>query len=97
MEYFLVAPDGDGEEIPMTAEAIDIESYYTVNNMGALFVIFCWLAFGLPLVLLVMLPCRRKSKYISHKASSLQNSLHGKVQLRYLIEGSLDISLCLAF
>ena len=65
--------------------------------MGTLFVIFCWLVFGLPLILLAMQPCKRRSRYIGQKAESLQSALRGKVQLRYLIEGSLDISLCLAF
>ena len=97
LEKVLEAPEGDGDEIPATAEAIEFESYYTVNNMGALFVIFCWLAFGLPLILLAMHPCRQRSKFIAKKATSLQNSLRGKIQLRFLIEGSLDISLCLAF
>ena len=65
--------------------------------MGTLFVIFCWLVFGLPLILLATQPCKRRSRYIGQKAESLQSALRGKIQLRYLIEGSLDISLCLAF
>ena len=68
-----------------------------VNNLGTIFVIFCWLLAGPPLILLLMRPCESKSKFVGKNASTLKSSLRGKMQMRFMIEGSLDISLCVAF
>ena len=59
LEQLLVSPDGDGEEDLLLegAKKIEYESYYMINNLGAIFVIFCWLMAGPPLILLLLRPC----------------------------------------
>lgn len=97
LEQALIPPDGDGDEALESALAIEYESYYMVNNLGTIFVIFVWLLAGPPLILLLLRPCESKSKFVGKNATSLRSSLRGKMQMRFLIEGSLDISLCVAF
>ena len=99
LEQLLVSPDGDGDEDLLLegAKKIEYESYYMINNLGAIFVIFCWLLAGPPLILLLLRPCQNKSPLVSKNYASLKSSLRGKMQMRFLIEGSMDISLCLAF
>ena len=97
MEQVVVAPDGDGEEPLDGAIAIEYESYYMINNMGTMFAIFCWLLVGVPVILLLLRLCQNSSRFARLKGAALRSAARGKVQLRFITEGSLAISLCLAF
>ena len=92
-------PDDDGEEIHDTdaAALIGYESYYMISNLGSLFVIFLWLCLGIPLIFVLLRPFRTKSRYIGNKVSSLSDSLRGNLMIRFIIEGALDICICIAF
>ena len=61
LEQALIPPEGDGDEALESALAIEYESYYMVNNLGTIFVIFVWLLAGPPLILLLLRPCESKS------------------------------------
>ena len=82
LEMILVAPESDGEEALESALAIEYESYYMVNNLGTIFVIFCWLLAGPPLILLILRPCENRSKFVGKNASTLKRSLRGKMVAR---------------
>ena len=92
-------PENDGEEIYENSAAalIGLESYYMIYNLGSLFVIFIWLVLGAPLVYFLLKPCRNKSKAVGTRVASLEDSLHGNLMIRYLVEGALDICVCIAF
>ena len=77
MERLLVAPDEDGEDASESAEAIGLDSYYMISNMGAMLVIFFWCLLGLPVVLLLLQLCQSRLKCAKNKADSLKNSLYG--------------------
>ena len=68
-----------------------------ILNLGSMFVIFFWLSLGTPLTYLVLLPFRSKSKWVRGKLSSLSDSIRGNVMIRYLLEGALDICICIGF
>lgn len=93
----LPVPDDDGKEVSEQAERVGFESYYTIMNLGTLFVTFLWILIGMPLILFLLRPCRYKSQALDKRLSSLQDALYGNLLLRYLIEAALDICICIVF
>ena len=61
LDTLIEAPEGDGVEALESALAIEYESYYMIKNLGTIFVVFCWLMVGPPLILLLARPCQSKS------------------------------------
>ena len=74
-----------------------MDSYYFIMNLGSLFVIFLWMALGMPLIYFAMRPFRNKSEAVGKRVASLGDSLHGNLMIRYIVEGALDICVCIAF
>ena len=95
----LDVPDDDGEEIEDTdaAALIEMDSYYFIMNLGTLFVVFLWIAIGMPLIFFALRPFRNKSEAVGKRVASLGDSLHGNLMIRYIVEGALDICVCIAF
>ena len=73
-----------------------MESYYFIVNMGTLFFAFIGSTI-FPLVLYLSLkPCISKSRSIAARHNKLAAALRGNILIRYILEASLDISLCIA-
>lgn len=97
MGEFLPIPDDDGDEKYLIDSAPDIgmESYYFIANLGTLFFVFAF-TITIPLLAFLLLrPLISKSKFIQRKHKGLSDGLHGNMMIRFIIEASLDISLCI--
>ena len=66
-----------------------------IINLGTMFLTLMVMLF-IPILLLLIRPCKSKSRWLTKKHTSLTNALHGNMFIRYLIEGSLDIAFCIA-
>lgn len=75
-------------------QQIGFESSWMIVNLGTMFLTFVIMLF-IPVLLLLIKPCRAKSHWLDKKYSSMMQALHGNMFIRYLMEGSLDISICI--
>ena len=73
---------------------VGFESNSMILNMGSLFFILLILL-TLPCCLFVSKPCKKYSGKFSAKHVSLTKSLYGNIYIRYLLEGCLDIAVCI--
>ena len=65
-----------------------------IVNLGTMFLTLV-IILMIPVFILATKPCKSKSKWLTKKHISLTNSLHGNLFIRYLIEGCLDIAICI--
>ena len=91
----LEPPEEDDEYKDSKFEDMGFESFFTVINLGSLFVAFIFL-FTFPLIFILLCrPFRNRSKYINNKYQNLSDGLHGNMIVRYILEACLDIALCI--
>lgn len=73
---------------------IGYESSWMIINLGTMFLSFVIMLF-IPVLLLLVKPCKHKSLWLNKKYTNTLNALHGNMFIRFLIEGSLDIAICI--
>ena len=95
IEMVFEVPEDDGEEIEEHIQNAGYESYYFINNLGSMFVIFVITIIISPLLYAFWSICKSKSTYARKKHASLHDALHGNIMLRFFMEACLDI--CISF
>ena len=94
LDMILTAPDGDGDDAMPAAIDIEYESYYMIKNLGALLVIFCFIITVPPALVMLLQPFIDNFEFAKNKRASLVDSLRGNMQIRFIVEGCLDIFIC---
>ena len=97
MGVVVTIPEDDGDEkyIFETAAEIGFESYYFMVNLGSLTFVFIF-TMTIPLLLYYVLkPLISKSHYLRAKHEGISNGLQGNMFIRFIMEASLDVFLCL--
>ena len=84
-------PPTDEQEDSKFAEVFD--SNFLILNLGTMFLMFVVLL-SIPPFLFCSRPCRRCWPWFNKKHQSMKKSVQGNSWIRFIMEGSLDISIC---
>lgn len=90
-ELTIDAPEDEQEDEKF--QDVDFESNYMILNMGTMFLMFIVLLI-IPCILLCSRPCRSCSRWLNKKHGAMSESMKGNSWIRFVMEGSLDISIC---
>ena len=70
------------------------ESNLLVINLGTMYITLVIMLMT-PICICTTRPCKDRSKWLQRKRVGLLNALHGNMFIRFLIEGCLDVSICI--
>ena len=88
----LDAPESD--QVDDRFADVGYESNLLIVNLGTLYITLIIMLLT-PVCICSTKPCKKRSKWLQKKHVSLLNALQGNMFIRYLIEGCLDIAICI--
>ena len=84
----------ESEQRDLKFKGVGYETDYLITNLGTMWFTLVIILLCLPGFVFLTKRCARKSPKLAKTRTSIMNTLHGNVFIRYLLEGCLDISIC---